>query len=174
MGLWNSILPYLAYSNFKDEKMKLIKILLVGTVLLFAFQANAQITSKTQSNKKEKLKDVGPDDRESKLYGEVIKSQINGRTSVRVSFDAVMDRMGSDKELIGVAQHIKSYKFTSLVEALNILSSHGWHVETVWTTLGTMGEVQHFLISNEVEKLSPVSPWLDKGSRGVSPKGSRH
>ena len=39
-----------------------------------------------------------------------------------------------------------------------------------WTSLGRVGEVQHFLISHEVKKLSPVSPWLDKGSRGASSK----
>jgi len=154
--------------------MKLFKIVLVGAAFLFVFQANSQITSKSQSNSKGNPKDIVSKAGEYKLYGEVIKSQINGRTSVKVSFDPVMDRMGSEKELIGVAQQIRDYKFSSLGEALNILSSHGWNVEMVWTSLGITGEVQHFLISHEIEKLSPVSPWLDKGSRGVSTKGRRN
>jgi hypothetical protein len=154
--------------------MKLFKIVLVVAAFLFVFQANAQITSKSQSNSKENLKDLASNAEEFKLYGEVSVSEISGRFSLKVSFDPIIDRMGSDKELIGVAQHIENHKFSSLGEALNVLSSHGWHVEMVWTTLGTLGQVQHFLISNEIEKLSPVSPWLDKGSRGVSSKGRRN
>ena len=154
--------------------MKLFKIVLVVAAFLFVFEANAQITSKSQSNSKENLKYFASNAEEFKLYGEVTVSEINGRSSLKVFFDPIIDRMGSDKELVGVAQHIKNHKFSSLGEALNVLSSHGWHVEMVWTTLGTMGQVQHFLISNEIEKLSPVSPWLDKGSRGVSSKGRRN
>jgi hypothetical protein len=149
--------------------MKLFNIALVGAALLFSVQANAQMTTKTQSDKGTS-NDMRNDAGEAKLYGEVTMSDVNGKASVKVAFAEVMDRMGSDKNAISVAQDIEGYRFTSLGEALNILSSHGWNVEMVWTTLGRAGEVQHFLISNEIEKISPVSPWLDKGSKGASAK----
>jgi len=149
--------------------MKLFNIALVGAALLFSVQANAQMTTKTQSDKGTS-NDMRNDAGEAKLYGEVTMSDVNGKASVKVAFAEVMDRMGSDKNAISVAQDIEGYRFTSLGEALNILSSHGWNVEMVWTTLGRAGEVQHFLISNEIEKISPVSPWLDKGSKGASGK----
>ena len=149
--------------------MKLFNIALVGAVLLFSVQANAQMTTKTQSDKRtsQDMRRVAGD---AKLYGEVTMSDVNGKASVKVAFAEIMDRMGSDKNAISVAQDIEGYRFTSLGEALNILSSHGWNVEMVWTTLGRAGEIQHFLISNEIEKISPVSPWLDKGSKGASGK----
>ena len=149
--------------------MKLFNIALVGAALLFSVQANAQMTTKTQSDKGTS-NDMRNDAGEAKLYGEVTMSDVNGKASVKVAFAEVMDRMGSDKNAISVAQDIEGYRFTSLGEALNILSSHGWNVEMVWTTLGRAGEIQHFLISNEIEKISPVSPWLDKGSKGASGK----
>ena len=149
--------------------MKLFNIALVGAALLFSVQANAQMTTKTQSDKGTS-NDMRNDAGEAKLYGEVTMSDFNGKASVKVAFAEIMDRMGSDKNAISVAQDIEGYRFTSLGEALNILSSHGWNVEMVWTTLGRAGEIQHFLISNEIEKISPVSPWLDKGSKGASGK----
>ncbi len=149
--------------------MKLFNIALVGAALLFSVQANAQMTTKTQSDKgtSHDMRSVAG---EAKLYGEVTMSDVNGKASVKVAFAEIMDRMGSDKNAISVALDIEGYRFTSLGEALNILSSHGWNVEMVWTTLGRAGEIQHFLISNEIEKISPVSPWLDKGSKGASGK----
>jgi len=152
--------------------MKLFNIVLVGAAFLFAIQANAQMTTKSKSNIKENPKNIELDSRASKIYGEVTLSEINGRTSVKVSFDPIMDRMGSDKDALAIVHHLKDYRFPSLGQALNVLSSHGWYVEMVWTALGRAGEVQHFLISHDVKNLSPVSPWLDKGSRGASSKAN--
>ena len=152
--------------------MKLFNIVLAGAAFLFAIQANAQMTTKSKSNTKENPKNIATDVGASKLYGEVTLSEINGRTSVKVSFDPIMDRMESDKDAIAVVHHLKEFRFSSIGQALNVLSSHGWNVEMVWTALGRSGEVQHFLISHDVKKLSPVSPWLDKGSRGSSSKAN--
>ena len=150
--------------------MKLFNILLAGAVFLFTIQANAQMTTKSQSNTKENPKNISSDAGASKLYGEITLSEINGRTSVKVSFDPIMDRMTSEKNALAEVYNLKEFRFASLGQALNVLSSHGWNVEMVWTTLGRTGEAQHFLISRDVKKLSPVSPWLDKGSRGASSK----
>ena len=150
--------------------MKLFNIVLAGAAFLFAIQANAQMTTKSKSNTKENPKNISSDAGASKLYGEVTLSEVNGRTSVKVSFDPIMDRMGSEKDAIALVHYLKEFRFSSLGQALNVLSSHGWNVEMVWTALGRTGEVQHFLISRDVKKLFPVSPWLDKGSRGASSK----
>ena len=152
--------------------MKLFNIVFAGAAFLFAIQANGQITTNTKSNTRENPKNMQLDAESSKLYGEVSLSEINGRTSVKVIFDPVMDRMGAERNAISVIQHVKDHKFSTLGEALNVLSSHGWNVEMGWTSLGRAGEVQHFLISREVKRIFPVSPWLDKGSRGTSPRAN--
>tara|TARA_B100000780_G_scaffold157177_2_gene109943 strand:+ start:8869 stop:9333 length:465 start_codon:yes stop_codon:yes gene_type:complete len=154
--------------------MKLFKIILVGAAFLFAIQASAQMTPKAKAKTKENPKNMPVHHQSAKIYGELTLSEVGGRASVKVTFDPVMDRMGSDKDALTIAQQIKNYRFSSLGEALNVLSSHGWNVELVWTALGRSGEVQHFLIGKEVDKLSPVSPWLDKGSRGATSKGARN
>jgi len=154
--------------------MKLFNIVLASAAFLFVIQSNAQVTTKTKSNTKsntkENLRNIRLDSESSKLYGEVALSEINGRTSVKVSFDPIIDRMVSDQDAISVIHHIKDHRFSSLGVALNVLSSHGWNVEMGWSSLGRAGEVQHFLISREIKKISPVSPWLDKGPRGSSSK----
>ena len=152
--------------------MKLFNIVLAGAAFLFAIQANAQMTTKSKSNKKDNPTNISSDAGASKLYGEVMLSEINGISFVKMSFDPIIYKMGSEKEFLAVIHQIKDYKFSSLGMALNVLSSHRWNVEMGWTTLGRVGEVQHFLISHDVKNLSPVSPWLDKGSRGASSKAN--
>jgi hypothetical protein len=154
--------------------MKLFNIVLAGAAFLFAIQANAQITTKTKSNTKENPNNIPLDAGSSKIYGEVTLAEVSGRTSVKVSFDPIIDRLGANKDAIAIVHQIQNHKFSSLGEALNVLSSHGWNVEMGWTSLGRTGEVQHFLISHEIKKLYPISPWLDKGSSGASSKGGRN
>jgi hypothetical protein len=150
--------------------MKLFNIVLAGAAFLFAIQANAQMTKNANSNIKEYSQTIDSDQGVAKLYGEVTLSDINGIASVKLSFDPIIDIMLYDKNAFAVVQHLKDHRFYSLGQALNVLSSHRWNVEMVWTVLERTGEVQHFLISKDVKKISPVSPWLDKGSRGASSK----
>ena len=152
--------------------MKLFNILLAGAVFLFALQANAQMPTKSKLNTNANLKNISSNSGASKLYGEVILSEINGITSVKVSFDPIIYRMNPEKESLAEINQINDYKFSSLGMALNVLSSHRWNVEMVWTSLDRTGEVQHFLISHDVNNVSPVSPWLDKESRGEQSKAN--
>ena len=164
--------------------MKLFNIVLVGAVLLFTLQANAQIPKNKNSNTKENAKNiqlnegVAKSSKSTKIYGEVTLTEVSGNPSVKVYFDPIMERMMFDNDAFALVTNIKKHRFYSLGEALNVLSSHGWRVEMVWTSLGRTGEVQHFLISNSIRTIPPISPWLEKkSSRDVTQpysKGGRN
>ena len=151
---------YISLSKF--NKMKLFTIVFAAITLLMSTQVQAQGTKDQMKTKK--AENSTSTSGASKIFGEMLVFDLNGKTVVKVSFDPIMDRMGSDKEALASSQQIGSFKFTSMGQALNVLSSHGWMVEHVWTTLERSGAVQHFILSHEVAKLTPVSPWLSKNT----------
>jgi predicted O-methyltransferase YrrM len=151
---------YISLSKF--NKMKLFTIALAAITLLMSTQVQAQATKDQMKTKK--AENSTSTEGTSKIFGEMLVFELNGKIVVKVSFDPVMDRMGSDKEALASSQQIGNFKFTSMGQALNVLSSHGWMVEHVWTTLERSGAVQHFILSHEVAKLTPVSPWLSKNT----------
>ena len=153
---------YISLSKF--NKMKRFTIVLAAITFMMSIQVQAQAT-KEEMNTKGKKENSMSSSNTSKLYGEMQVFELNGNAIVKVYFDDIMGRMGSDKEAIASSQKIADFHFTSLGQALNVLSSHGWMVENVWTTLDRSGTVQHFLVSHEVAKLTPVSPWLDKSTK---------
>ena len=158
---------YISLSKF--NKMKLFTIVFAAITLLMSTQVQAQGTKnqmKTKSNAESSTSTAGA----SKIFGEMLVFELNGKTVVKISFDPIMDRMGSDKVALASSQQIQGFNFQSLGQALNVLSSHGWMVEHVWTTMERSGAEQHFIISHEVSKLSPVSPWLNK-SKNKGTKG---
>jgi len=144
--------------------MKLFTIVFAAITLLMSTQVQAQGTKeqmKTKSNAESSTSASGA----SKIFGEMLVFEINGKTVVKVSFDPILGRMGADKDALMASQQIGDFKFTSMGQALNVLSSHGWMVEHVWTTLERSGAVQHFILSHDVAKLTPVSPWLSKNTK---------
>jgi len=153
---------YISLSKFNN--MKLFTIVFAAITLLMSTQVQAQGT-KEQMKTKSKAESSTSTAAASKIFGEMLVFDLNGKTVVKVSFDPIMDRMGSDKEALASSQQIGGFNFQSMGQALNVLSSHGWMVEHVWTTLERSGAVQHFILSHEVAKLTPVSPWLDKRTR---------
>ena len=152
---------YISLSKFNN--MKLFTIVFAAITLLMSTQVQAQAT-KEQMKTKSKAESSTATSGASKIFGEMLVFEINGKTVVKVSFDPIMGRMGSDKDALVASQQIANFKFTSMGQALNVLSSHGWMVEHVWTTLERSGAVQHFILSHEVAKLTPVSPWLSKST----------
>ena len=153
---------YISLSKFNN--MKLFTIVFAAITLLMSTQVQAQGTKeqmKTKSNAESSTSASGA----SKIFGEMLVFEINGKTVVKVSFDPILGRMGADKDALMASQQIGDFKFTSMGQALNVLSSHGWMVEHVWTTLERSGAVQHFILSHEVAKLTPVSPWLSKNTK---------
>ena len=153
---------YISLSKFNI--MKRFTIVLAAITFMMSIQVQAQAT-KEEMNTKSKTESSMSSSNSSKLYGEMQVFEVNGKAIVKVYFDAIMGRMGSDKEALTSYQKIADYNYSSLGQALNVLSSHGWMVENVWTTLERSGTVQHFLVSHEVGKLTPVYPWLDKTSK---------
>ena len=150
---------YISLSKF--NKMKLFTIVFAAITLLMSTQVQAQGT-KNQINTKSNAESSTSTAGASKIFGEMLVFELNGKTVVKVSFDPIMDRMGSDKVALASSQQIAKFNFQSIGQALNVLSSHGWMVEHVWTTMERSGAEQHFIISHEVSKLSPASPWLNK------------
>ena len=71
------------------------------------------------------------------------------------------------------------YRFESVGQALNVLSSHGWDVNSTMVVRGRQGDERHYLMSYSTERISPVFPWLerreDDATRGDSKDlGRRH
>ena len=98
----------------------------------------------------------------SKLYGSMVSYTQNNKEIVKIEFDQIMLRICQDKKITKVLDQITNYRFSSRDEALNVLSSHGWIVDQIWTTEGRNGVTVHYIISMKVPALTPVSPWLDK------------
>ena len=152
--------------------MKRLGLLLATAILFVAASVNAQgvkdTSYKTGGGNVIKVKHG-----ESRIYGEVTSFTVNARTTVKVSFNCLIEKISGGKEAFKTCVNLENYQYESLVEALNILASHGWNVEHVWTEDSRTGVDTHFLISKSVDKLIPANPWMDKskGAKGGSAKG---
>ena len=98
----------------------------------------------------------------SKLYGSMISYTQNNQEIVKIEFDEIIFRICQDKKITKPIEGISNYRFSSRDEALNILSSHGWMVDYVWTTEGRNGVTVNYILIKQVPALTPTSPWLDK------------
>ena len=83
----------------------------------------------------------------------------------------VQEKLARIRQQLRLVLILRITRFGDSGEALNVLSSHGWHVEQVWTTEDRTGTVVNYLISLEVEKLLPVYPWRDKSESGKGAVG---
>lgn len=108
-----------------------------------------------------------------KVYGEVTSFTVNGRNTVKVSFNTIIEKVTGDKTAFKTCANLENYQYESLGEALNILASHGWQVDQVWTVENRTGVDTHYLISKTVGRITPANPWMDKSKSskgGVSRK----
>ena len=153
---------YISLSKF--NKMKLFTIALAAVTLLMSTQVQAQAT-KEERNVKSKSASSMSYVSASKIYGELQVSEVQGKTIVKIIFDNYLGKIEKLNPSLASASEISNFRYTSLGQALNILSSHGWNVDHVWTTMERTGTVQHFLVSHAVSGLSPLEPWLDKGAK---------
>lgn len=142
--------------------MKRLGILLAATALLATANVNAQGVKDpaTKNGGGASVMKVAPES--PKLYGEVTVFETNGRTTVKVEFNQIIDRINKDKQVFKDCIDLKNYKYESLSQALNVLASHGWTVEHVWTQENRTGVDTHMLISKNVGRLTPAYPWRDK------------
>lgn len=96
------------------------------------------------------------------FYGRVISYMQANNEQVRFQCDDMVWRMTRDQDFLKALESLNSYRFESLLEALNVLASHGWEVRTSMVLNGRNGEEQHILMARPVDNMMPASPWLDK------------
>jgi len=145
--------------------MKKLSILLASVGLLFSVTTQAQMTKKpqdTRTSSKDKTSTIDAQE-VAFLYGTMLVFQQNSQEVVKIYFDDIVQRMGPNKAALKLTEQLSAHIFSSMGEALNVLSSHGWNVYQTWTQEGsrTVTEV-HFLLRKNVGKLRPASPWVEK------------
>ena len=148
-------------------------MVLATVALLVSTASQAQLTKKPDNTRGTRTV-VVEEDEKVKIFGELTSYTQNGRAVVKIAFDDMVHRISPDKSGAKVCLDIENYRFASLGEALNVLSTHGWTPEFAWTSEDNRnGTVTHMIIAKDIEKLMPVFPWKDKqaGSKGSTPAG---
>ena len=142
--------------------MNKLSIVLATVALSISTASQAQLT-KTSDNTRGKKTVVVEEDETVKIYGSLMSYTQNARPVVKIEFDEIIHRISPDKSAAKICSDLENHRFSSLGEALNVLSSHGWSPELSWTTEDNRsGTVTHMIIAKDVDKLMPVFPWKDK------------
>lgn len=102
--------------------------------------------------------------RAGEFYGRLVATKQTNTEIVRFKVDEIVYRMTRDVDLRSKLKAIEKHRFGSVLEALNVLASHGWELRSTMVVRGRQGDEQHFLMTYATEGISPVSPWLDRGS----------
>lgn len=97
--------------------MKKLIVLMVAALPLFAV---AQTSSSMSTTKGEK---VLPN-----FYGEILVTQQQNRDIVRIQFDPQSSRMVTDKVTRDQMQQLRTRSFSSVTEAMNVISAMGWTI----------------------------------------------
>ena len=117
-------------------------------------------TMHAQRNKKEKSEVVTSNIQEiseGKLFGTVISYTKGKNQIVEIEFGDNVSKI--DKSNSKMYTSIIQYKFSSLIDALFVLSSHGWYPEISWNyDNADLGLVTSVVISKEM-KIEPMYPW---------------
>lgn len=99
------------------------------------------------------------------LYGKLVSSMQSNNELVRFSVDPVVRNITKDPNFFKAMDNLKSYRFDNVLEALNVLASHGWVVRSSMVVRGRTGDEQHYLLARPMDRLLPASPWLDERNR---------
>ena len=99
--------------------------------------------------------------REFLVFGELTVSRGATRDDVKFHVPEVVSRTTRDQKLLNDAQAAMSYRFRSATEALNIFSSQGWSLESVYKTKGPKGDVIHYVMAIKTVLGDPFYPWQD-------------
>ena len=124
-----------------------LSILLASVGLLFSVTTQAQMTKKPQDTRTSSFERPSTIDAQQVdfLYGTMVVFQQNSQEVVKISFDDIIERMGSNKAALKLTEQLSAHRFSSMGEALNVLSSHGWNVYQTWTQEGSRtGTEVHF------------------------------
>ena len=97
---------------------------------------------------------------------------------VRFNIDDVVMRATRDPQFLSATKKLKTHRFESTSQALNVLASHGWVVRSTMVLRGRNGDERHYLMARPMDYILPLTPWLEEGSRDRSgsgnPRSSRH
>tara|TARA_B100000427_G_scaffold20239_1_gene15433 strand:+ start:94 stop:579 length:486 start_codon:yes stop_codon:yes gene_type:complete len=141
--------------------MKKLSIVIAVVAMLVSTTTQAQLTKKPDNTRGTKT--VVEDDEKVKIFGTLLSYTQSGRSVVKIEFDDMVHRISPDKSAAKLCLDIENHRFSSLGEALNVLSTHGWTPELGWTTEDNRnGTITHMIIGKEVDKLMPVYPWKEK------------
>ena len=99
--------------------------------------------------------------RAGEFYGELVVRKQGNLELIRFELDDVALRMTRDAQLKVTFQELKSHRYQTLTEALNILASHGWEVRNGMVTKGRQGDEEHYLLARPVDYVLPLTPWKD-------------
>ena len=119
---------------------------------------NASLSGKGTSKTEVLRQDI----RGGVFYGTLVSFKQTNTEIVRFNVDDVVMRMTRDAEFRRNLDEMTKYRFESVGQALNVLSSHGWDVKSTMVVRGRQGDERHYLMSYSTERISPVSPWLER------------
>lgn len=100
--------------------------------------------------------------RSGEFYGKLVAFTQANNEMVRFEADDMMLRMTRDQDFLKALENLRTYRFQNVVQALNVLASHGWEVRSSMVVRGRNGDEQHYLMARPVDAMSPVSPWLEQ------------
>ena len=81
--------------------------------------------------------------RSGEFYGELVSFTQANNEMVRFNIDDIVLRMTRDQDFLKAVEALKTYRFESTLQALNVLASHGWEVRSSTVVRGRNGDEQH-------------------------------
>ncbi|MFT5921502.1 MAG: hypothetical protein ACI8TS_000832 [Flavobacteriales bacterium] len=111
-----------------------------------------------------------------KVFGEIMMTEQQGRPVVRVIFDSKSGKLIQGKQMRIDMDALRSYRFESVLEAVNSMSAMGWEVGSsyVWET--RTGNELHIAVSKDAPKMLPpdlTSKETKEGAGKEAPKSGR-
>ena len=94
------------------------------------------------------------------VFGELTVSRGATGDVVKFSIPATVAQTTRDRELLENMEDIQTFRYRNGLDALNILSSQGWELVTMYTTKKNKGEVRHYVMGYETIG-NPYFPWRD-------------
>ena len=147
--------------------MKKLNIVLAVVAMMVSATTQAQLTKNPDKTRGTRTV-VVEEDEKFKIFGTLWSYTERGRAVIKINFDDIVHEISPHKSASKFCLDIENYSFSSLGEALNVLSTHGWTPEIAWTSEDNRnGTITHMVLGKEVDKLRPVLPWKDR----QGPKG---
>ena len=102
------------------------------------------------------------------FYGTLVAFNQSNTEVVRFNIDDVVMRATRDPQFLSATKKLKTHRFESTSQALNVLASHGWVVRSTMVLRGRNGDERHYLMARPMDYILPLTPWLEEGSRDRS------